>query len=125
MQILRITTSCLTAFAALAAMSLATSDNVLAAKTHRVALSQPVCGLRADGPRSYDSSSAAKRDHARVMHVGGCEPVACAGWIGVLRSEPMCGVNPLTHARMTYPSKCAAEHAQAIFVHDGACGGRR
>ena len=125
MQVLRITTSCLTALAALAAMSLATSDGVLAAKVHRVAMNQPVCGLRADGPRSYDNSSAAKRDKARVMHVGGCNPIACAGLIGLVPSDPMCGVNPLTHVRMTYPNKCAAEHAQAIFVHDGACGGRR
>jgi len=125
MHILRNTTSCLTGLAALAAISIASSDGALAAKVHRVAISQPVCALRADGPRSYDSSYAAKRDHARVMHVGGCNPVACAGWIGLVPSEPMCGVNPLTHVRMTYPNKCAAEHAQAIFVHDGACGGSR
>jgi hypothetical protein len=37
----------------------------------------------------------------------------------------MCGINPLTHVRMTYPNKCAAEHAQAIWVRDGACSGRR
>jgi hypothetical protein len=111
--------------AALVAMSLAASDNVLAAKAHRVAMNQPVCGLRADGPRTYDNSSAAKRDKARVMHVGGCNPIACAGLIGLIPSEPMCGINPLTHVRMTYPNKCAAEHAQAIWVHDGACGGRR
>ena len=125
MQTLRITTSCLTALAAFAAMSLATSDSVLAAKAHRVVMNQPVCGLRADGPRTYDNSSAAKRDKARVMHVGACNPIACAGVIGLVPSEPMCGVNPLTHARTTYPNKCAAEHAQAIWVHDGACGGRR
>jgi hypothetical protein len=45
--------------------------------------------------------------------------------MGAIQTEPMCGVNPLTHERTTYPSKCAAEHAQAIFVHDGACAGRR
>ena len=125
MRTLRITTSCLTALAAFGAMSLAASDSVSAAKAHRVAMNQPVCGLRTDGPRTYDNSYAAKRDHARVMHVGGCNPLACAGWIGLLPSEPLCGVNPLTHVRMTYPNKCAAEHAQAVWVHDGACGGRR
>ena len=124
MQTLRITTSCLTALAAFAAMSLATSDSVLAAKVHRVAMNQPVCGLRSDGPQTYDSSYAAKRDHARVMHAGGCNPIGCASWLGVFRSNPMCGINPLTHVRMTYPSECAAEHAEAIYVHQGACGGR-
>ena len=125
MRTLRITASCLTGLAALIAMSLATSDGVLAAKARRVVMNQPVCGLRADGPRTYDNSLAATRDHARVMHVGGCEPFGCWSLMGVLRSEPMCGVNPLTHARMTYPNRCAAEHAQATWVHDGACGGRR
>ena len=124
MRTLRITASGLTALAAFAAVSLATSDSVLAAKTHRVAVNQPVCGLREDGPRSYDSANAAKRDHARVVHIGECFPIACS-WMGAIQAEPMCGVNPLTHVRMTYPSKCAAEHAQAIFVHDGACAGRR
>ena len=123
MRTVRITASCLTVLAALAAMSLATSDSAFAAKHHRVAMSQPVCGLRSDGPRTYDNSSAAARDHARVMHVGGCNPIGCASWMGILRSNPMCGINPLTHVRMTYPSECAAEHAEAIYVHDGACGG--
>jgi hypothetical protein len=125
MRTLRITASCVTAVAALAAMSLAAGDNVLAAKRQRVAVNQPVCGLRADGPRTYDNSYAARRDHARVMHPGGCEPIMCWSWMGLLRSEPICGVNPLTHVRMTYPNKCAAEHAQATWLHDGACGGRR
>ena len=115
--------SCLAALATFAAMSLAASDNVLAAKRHRVVMNQPVCGLRADGPRSYDNANAAKRDHARIVHVGECSPIACS-WMGAIQSEPMCGADPLTHARMTYPTKCAAEHAHAIFVHDGACGGR-
>ena len=124
MRTLRIATSGLAALAAFAAMSLTISDSVLAAKTHRVAVNQPVCGLRADGPRSYDNANAANRDHARVVHVGECSPIACS-WMGAIQTEPMCGVNPLTHERTTYPSKCAAEHAQAIFVHDGACAGRR
>jgi hypothetical protein len=111
--------------AALAAVSLATSDGALAAKTHRVAMNQPVCGLRTDGPRTYDNFAAAKRDKARVVHVGNCEPVGCWSVMGLVRSEPMCGVNPLTHARMTYPNKCAALHAEATWVHDGPCGGGR
>jgi len=123
MRTVRITTSCLTALAALAAMSLTTTGGTLAAKTHRGAMNQPVCGLRADGPRTYDNSAAAKRDKARVMHMGGCNPIACAGPIGLVPSEPMCGVNPLTHARMTYPNKCAALHAEATWVHDGPCAG--
>lgn len=126
MRTLWITTSCLTALAAFAVTSLATSDSAFAAKKHRVAMTmnQPVCGLRTDGPRSYDNASAAKHDHARVMHVGGCNPIGCASWMGIIRSNPMCGINPLTHVRMTYPSECAAEHAEAIYVHQGACGGR-
>ena len=124
MRTLRITASCLTVVAAFAAASLATGDRAFAAKKHRLAMNEPVCGLRTDGPRTYDNSSEAKRDHARVMHVGGCNPIGCASWMGIIRSNPMCGINPLTHVRMTYPSECAAEHAEAIYVHQGACGGR-
>ena len=125
MHTLRTTASCLTALAAFAAVSLAAGDSVLAAKVHRVAMNQPVCGLRKDGPHTYDNFAAARHDKVRVMHVGGCEPVGCWSWMGLVRSEPMCGINPLTQARMTYPNKCAAVHAEATWVHNGPCGGGR
>lgn len=123
MGIIRITVPRLAAVAALAAISFAATDGAVAKVNGGV--NQYVCGLRADGPQTYNSSRAARRDHARVMHTGGCEPITCWSWMGLLRSEPMCGINPLTRVRMTYPSKCAAEHAEAIWVHNGACGGRR
>jgi hypothetical protein len=30
-------------------------------------------------------------------------------------------MDPLTHAKMTYPNNCAAENARAIWIHDGPC----
>jgi hypothetical protein len=125
MRIVRITASCLTTLAALGVLSLTASDGALAARHHRVVMNQPVCGLRADGPQTYDNAAAARRDHARVVYMGGCETLSCWSWMGIIRSEPMCGINPLTHVRMTYPNKCAAMHAEASWVHDGACGGKR
>jgi hypothetical protein len=88
-------------------------------------MSQPVCAAQADGPTTYDSFAAARRAHVQVIHVGACEPMSCLSWMGVFRSEPMCGINPLTKVQMTYPNRCAAEHAQTTWVHDGACGSHR
>jgi hypothetical protein len=36
-------------------------------------------------------------------------------------SQPLCGTDPLNHARLTYPNNCAAENAHAIWIHDGPC----
>ncbi len=122
MRIVRLT-ACLTAVAALGVISLAASDGALAAKAHRVVMNQPVCGLRADGPQNYDNAAAARRDHAKVVYPGACQTITCWSWAGVVRSEPMCGINP-EHVRMTYPNRCAAMHAEATWVHDGPCSGR-
>jgi hypothetical protein len=116
----RITTSFAIA-AALAAVSFAPSTGALAAR----GTPGPVCAWLPDGPTTYDSFAAAAHAHARVIHIGACNPIACWSWMGVFRSEPMCGIDPLTKVRMTYPNRCAAEHAQAIWVHDGGCERRR
>lgn len=123
MRIVRNAASCLVALAALGALSLMASDGALAAKHHRVGMIQPVCGLRADGPQNYANAAAARRDHAKVVYPGTCDIIGCWSWAGVIRSEPMCGISP-TRARMTYPNRCAAMHAEATWVHDGPCGGR-
>jgi hypothetical protein len=124
MRIVHITASCLTALAALGTLSLTASEPARAASHHHVAMNQPVCGIRADGPQNYDNAGAAQRDHARVVYPGACQTISCWSWAGIIRSEPMCGINPLTHVRMTYPNRCAAMHAEASWVHDGPCGGR-
>ena len=120
----RITSSALVISTALAASLLAPSAGALAARAHPSA-NQPVCGWREDGPRTYENASLAARDHAHVIHLGACQPITCWSWAGVFRSGPMCGIDPLSKVRMTYPNICAAEHAQAIWVHEGACAGRR
>lgn len=117
---IRVTASFPAMLAALAAISLAPCSGALAAR----GMGGPVCAAQADGPTTYDSLAAARRAHLHVIHVGACEPLSCLSWMGVFRSEPMCGINPLTKVRMTYPNRCAAEHAQAVWVHDGDCGGR-
>jgi hypothetical protein len=124
MRIVRTTASCLAAVAALGVMSVAASDGALAAKHRRVVMNQPVCGLRADGPQNYANAAAARHDHAKVVYPGTCDIIGCWSWAGVVRSEPMCGINA-EHVRMTYPNRCAAMHAEATWVHDGPCGGGR
>jgi len=81
---------------------------------------QPVCAMRSDGPKSYDNACLAKADGAKVMHTGSCMLLLC-GSIGALGSQQMCGADPLTHQRITYPSSCAAEAAKAVWIHDGPC----
>ncbi|HUI15751.1 MAG TPA: hypothetical protein VL048_20015 [Xanthobacteraceae bacterium] len=123
MGIVRITASCLAAVAALGVISLTASDGAFAARAHRVVMNQPVCGLRADGPQNYANAAAARHDHAKVVYPGDCQTITCWSWAGVVRSEPMCGINA-EHVRMTFPNRCAAMHAEATWVHDGPCGGR-
>ena len=43
----------------------------------------PVCGTKADGPKSYDSAAAAKADGAKVAHMGGCV-ILCQGFAPTL-----------------------------------------
>jgi hypothetical protein len=80
----------------------------------------PVCGTKADGPKTYDSIKAAQADGAKVAHMGGCV-ILCQGFAPTLMQQPLCGMDPLNHARMTYPNNCEAENARAIWIHDGPC----
>ena len=114
MQILRTSVSCLALLAGFAMASVAISSSASAAA------GGPVCGTRPDGPKTYDSMAAARADHAAVAHPGTCV-IFCQGFAPTLISQPMCGMDPLNHARMTYPNNCAAENAHAIFVHAGPC----
>ena len=105
--------------AGLATAAVAVSEGALAAKTCRAG-GPPVCGMRSDGPKSYDSACLAKADGATVTHTGSCLLLLC-GSVGALGSQQMCGSDPLSHQRFTYPNSCAAEAAKAIWVHDGPC----
>ncbi len=98
----------------IAAMAMATGDSASAAA------GGPVCGTRADGPKTYDSVKAARADGAKVAHMGNCV-ILCQGFAPTLIQQPLCGMDPLNHARMTYPNNCEAENAHAIWVHDGPC----
>jgi hypothetical protein len=100
-------------FAAIAAMAIATSGASAAA-------GGPVCGTRADGPKTYDSVKAARADGAKVTHMGSCV-ILCQGFAPTIIQQPLCGMDPLNHARMTYPNNCEAENAHAIWIHDGPC----
>lgn len=107
--------------AVLAAISLPVGDNAAMARVRGCRASDmPVCGVRADGPKSYGNACLARADGARMVHPGQCEPLLCGG-IGVLDSHPMCGRDPLNHQMITYPNKCAAEHAAANWLYDGPC----
>jgi hypothetical protein len=121
MQGLRIGFSCLTLLGGLAAIT-------VPAVSASAAPVQSVCAMRTDGPKWYESAALAKKDGARVMHPGNCEGVVCSGmgpkialYVGVVPSTPICGIDPLTHARMTYPNDCAIESAGATWVHAGPC----
>ncbi len=120
----RRTSAALLAVLGIAVTALTTSDSANAARRHRV-VSGPVCGMRADGPHTYSDAAMARRDRARVMHPGECQPIICWGAGMILIQRPMCGIDPLNHARMTYPNECAAERAGATWVHNGPCGGGR
>jgi hypothetical protein len=122
MQGLRISFSCLTLLAGLVAVSIPAVESASAAPMGAV------CAMKADGPKWYPAAAMAKKDGARIMHPGDCESVACSGmwpkvalYVGVIPSKAMCGTDPLTHARMTYPNDCAIESAAATWVHAGPC----
>jgi hypothetical protein len=107
MRSLRTNLSCLAVLAGIAAVSIAAGGSAFAARG-------------CDGPKTYDSACAAKADGAKVSHLGTCT-IFCQGFVPTLLSQPMCGMDPLNHARMTYPNNCAAENAHAIWVHAGPC----
>jgi hypothetical protein len=118
MRNLRTNLSCLAVLAGIAALSIAASSgSAVAAKG---CSGGPVCGTKADGPKSYDSICAAKADGAKVAHLGSCV-IFCQGFAPTLVGQPLCGTDPLNHARMTYPNNCAAENARAIWIHNGSC----
>jgi hypothetical protein len=121
MQGRRIGFSCLTLLAALAAVPISVSENASAA-------AGSVCAMRSDGPKGYETAAAAKKDGARVMHPGDCETVLCVGAepkialaMGIFPSRAICGTDPLSHARMTYPNDCAIEAAGGTYLHAGPC----
>jgi len=67
-------------------------------------------------------------DKARVMHPGSCDTLLCMGMgpkvalgAGIAPASAMCGIDPLSHQRMTYPNNCAIEAAGATWVHAGPC----
>ncbi len=122
MQGLRAGVSALTLLAGLVAASLLVAQSASAAPAGNV------CAMRADGPKGYPTAAMAKKDGARVMHPGDCQQVVCSGmapkvalYLGVVPSQAICGRDPLTHARMTYPNKCAIEYAGAAWIHAGPC----
>jgi hypothetical protein len=122
MQGLRLGFSCLTLFAGLVAVA------IPAGSASAAAMKGPVCAMRSDGPKWYPEAAMAMKDHARIMHPGDCEALTCVGnygkiamAIGILPSRVICGIDPLTHARMTYPNDCAIEAAGATWVHAGPC----
>jgi hypothetical protein len=57
--------------------------------------------------------------HARgwtILHRGACLGPNCPFIV-----EPVCAINPFSHAPMTYPNLCIAEVDNAVFVHNGPC----
>src|SRR5580700_9044575 len=101
---LRTNLSCLAVLAGIAAVSIAAGGgSALAAKG---CAGGPACGAKADG--------------AKVAHLGTCV-IFCQGFAATLMTQPLCGTDPLNHARMTYPNNCAAENARAIWIHSGPC----
>lgn len=121
MQGLRIGFSCLALLAGLAAVAIPASESASAA-------AGSVCGMRSDGPKWYPTAALAKKDGARIMHPGDCETVLCMGAepkialaMGLTHPIAICGMDPLSHARMTYPNDCAIEAAGATYIHAGPC----
>jgi hypothetical protein len=114
MRTLRNKLSSFAILAGIAAIAVAASSGVAGAA------GGPVCGTKADGPKTYDSVAAARHDGAQVAHMGSCV-ILCQGFAPTLIAQPLCGMDPLNKARMTYPNNCEAENARAIWIHDGPC----
>lgn len=122
MQGLRTGISCFMLLAGVAAVSLPISASAAPAAD------QTVCGIRADGPKIYPNARAARADGARVMHPGDCDTVVCSGiWpkvalgMHLVPGTVSCGMDPLTHQRVTYPNVCAVEASAATWIHAGPC----
>jgi hypothetical protein len=102
--------------AGIATISLAASGG----STFAAAGGGPVCVVKADGPQTYDSAAAARAAHVKITHLGTCT-IFCQGFGSTIIQEPMCGMDPLNHAKVTYPNNCQAENAHAIWLHQGPC----
>jgi hypothetical protein len=116
MRTLRSKISSFAALGGIAAIAIAVGCSAAAAAP----AGGPVCGTKADGPKTYPSMAAAKADGAKVAHPGDCL-IFCQGFGPTIIQQPICGMDPLNHARMTYPNNCEAENAHAIWVHAGPC----
>ena len=104
--------------AGIAAISIAASGgSAFAARPVPAARS---ASMKADGPQTYDSACAAKPLTPKSPISA---PATYSARVSALRiiTAPLCGMDPLNHARMTYPNNCAAENARAIWIHDGPC----
>lgn len=132
MQVLRTGLSCFVLAAGVAAFMVWLSNNAAAARGCPATMN-PVCATKPDGPHVYDNACQAKADGARVVHLGACQQILCMGmwpkvamYLHVIPTQQICGIDPLTHAMMTYPNYCGAEAAGATWLYNGPCrGGRR
>jgi len=123
MQRQRIGISCLTLLGGLVAVSIAAAGSASAAPAMGA-----VCAMKANGPQWYPTAAEAKKDKARIMHPGDCHTFVCAG-IGpkvvlamhIVPATAICGSDPYTHAKMTYPNDCAIEAAGGTWIHSGPC----
>jgi hypothetical protein len=123
MQGQRIGTTCLTLLGGLVAVSIAAADSASAAPAMG-----SVCAMKTNGPQWYATAAEAKKDKARIMHPGDCDTVLCMGvWpkvvlaMHIIPSTAICGTDPLTRVKMTYPNNCAIEAAGATWIHSGPC----
>jgi hypothetical protein len=80
-------------------------------------LHDPVCVLGHDGKRTT-IGDACKAGGARILHKGACE----GGDVCSMIYMPVCATDPETGSEKTYSSLCVAEHGNAAFLRDGACG---
>jgi hypothetical protein len=117
MRSVRTNLSCLAVLAGIAAVSIAVGTGSAFAAAGS---GGPVCVVKADGPQTYDSAAAARAAHVKITHLGACT-IFCQGFGSTIIQEPMCGMDPLNHAKLTYPNNCQAENARAIWVHQGPC----
>lgn len=109
--------------AGLGAIAIPASDSAVAARMCQDN-GQPVCGVKPDGRKTFASLCEARSEGARILHAGACMGPFCYVMLS-LDSHPVCGTDPLTHARITYPNNCAVEAANATVAYNGPCRGRR
>jgi hypothetical protein len=121
MRSLRASIAYVAIIAAFAATSIPISDSARAAR----GCGSTVCGYKSDGPQTFDNACLARRAGARVEHQGPCQMVLCVSPLAELGTQPMCGIDPSTNKRMTFPNNCAAELSHATWVSNGPCRGRR